>query len=195
MNLERRSANVLLIFSRHMKKSILLASLLFLQCTKENNPIDRELHYFDTRGVIENTISKLSQEKPKVVKLWKYGRAEEKRMVEDMDWEKELKLFLDADINKSSFIGSYDSTRAGQMITYSLKSNENLPVKILSVSQDSTDLEIHAIRTSENYFFTTYGDLLLRIKDEKLDSYNIHTVQKLLWFDADTTVVSGKVLY
>jgi hypothetical protein len=194
MNLERRSAHVLLIFSRHMKRSILLISLLFLQCTNEKS-IDRELHYFDTRGVIESTISKLVQEKPKVEKLWKYGSAEEKRMVENMDWEKELKLFLDADINKSSYIGSYDSTRAGQMITYSLKSNENLPVKILSVSKDSTNLEIHAIRTSENYFFTTFGDLVLRIKEEKLDSYDIHTVQKLLWFDADTTLVSGKVLY
>lgn len=196
-NSERRSAGVLLIFSQQMKRYILLLALFFTACAKPAN-VDRTIAYYDTRVVIETAIRDLESRKPKVTKTWKYAKAKESRVVTDIDWGKELKLFLDTDINKSSFVSSYDSTVAPERITYFLKTGEKLPIKSISIALDTLTMapvELHAVRTSENYFFTTQADLRLTLENEKVKAYDIQTVQKLLWFEADSTVVQGEILH
>lgn len=180
-----------------MKRYLLLLAFFVTACANEAN-VDRTLAYYDTRHVIETAIQDLEARKPEVNKTWTYAKAQESRIVTDIDWNKELKLFLDADINKSSFVSSYDSTVAPERITYFLKTGEKLPIKSISIALDTLTMSpigFHAVRTSENYFFTTQADLKLTLENEKVMTYDIQTVQKLLWFEPDSTVVQGEVLH
>lgn len=171
-------------------------ALFVTACANDAN-VERSIAYYDTRQVIETAILDLETRRPEVNKTWTYAKAKETRVVTDIDWNKELKLFLDTDINKSSFVSSYDSTIAPERITYFLKAGEKLPIKSISIALDTltmSPVEFHAVRTSENYFFTTQADLRLTLENEKVKAYDIQTVQKLLWFEPDSTVVQGEVL-
>ncbi len=46
-----------------------------------------------------------------------------------IDWQKELELFLQADLNKQSYQLSYNKEETPQMAVYTLKEGEKLPVK------------------------------------------------------------------
>ncbi|MDZ7935872.1 MAG: hypothetical protein U5M51_13105 [Emticicia sp.] len=64
---------------------------------------------------------------------------EEKKEVlntKKIDWQKELELFLQADLNKQSYQLSYNKEETPQMAVYTLKEGEKLPVKSLKIIFD-----------------------------------------------------------
>lgn len=179
-----------------MKFRYICIALLFSACQSSTGP-DRTLKYFDSKTWVENLLADLKTAQPEVDKTWTYDHQTEKKQVQDMDWEKELKLFLDADLNKSSFVTSYDSVKEEYRTVYLLKPGENLPVKEFSVDFDSTHspIKISSIRQSGNYFFTTGSEIRLSAEAGKLSNYEIRSVQRLLWFSPDSSVVSGRVVW
>lgn len=178
-------------------KLLYIASLFFflVACTKASTD-ERTTKYYDTKSFVERTIKELNQSKPQVEKTWIYQTKEETKSINDIDWDKELKSFIDADINKSSFVTSYDSAKSENSVRYFLKTAENLPVKEIYIVFDSSGnpTEISSKEKSENYYFKTASEIQLNLKEGKLAEYNIKSVQKLLWFSPDTTSVLGKIL-
>ena len=170
--------------------------ILFSGC-QGSSETDRTLKYFDSKTWVEGLVSDLKAAGPQVEKTWIYDHQVENKQVQDIDWEKELKLFLDADLNKSSFVTSYDSVKEEYRTVYLLKPDENLPIKEFSVDFDSTysPIKISCIRQSGNYFFTTGSQIRLSAEAGKLSTYEIRSVQRLLWFSPDSSVVSGRVIW
>jgi len=178
-----------------MKYRFLFIAVLFAGCSNSTET-DRVLKYFDSKTWVESLIADLRAATPPVEKTWTYDGKTENKQVREIDWEKELKLFLDADLNKSSFVSSYDSVKEEYRTVYRLKPGENLPVKELAVDFDSTyaPLKITSSRQSGNYFFSTGSEISLSAESGKLRSYEIQSVQKLLWFSPDSSRVSGVIL-
>ncbi len=179
-----------------MKFRLIFIALLLSGCQSSTGTGDRTLKYFDSKTWVESLITDLKATQSLVEKTWTYDHQVEKKEVREIDWEKELKLFLDADLNKSSFIMSYDSVKEEYRTVYLLKPEENLPVKEFSVDFDSSHapLKISCIRQSENYFFTTGSEISLSTDAGKLSTYEIRSVQRLLWFKPDSSVVSGRIV-
>lgn len=179
-----------------MKFRFLFLFILFSGC-QGSSETDRTLKYFDSKTWVEGLVSDLKAAGPQVEKTWIYDHQVENKQVQDIDWEKELKLFLDADLNKSSFVTSYDSVKEAYATIYRLKPDENLPVKELRVDFDSTHapVRISCIRQSGNYFFTTGSEISLSAREGRLAGYDIQSVQKLLWFSPDSSFVSGRIAW
>lgn len=180
-----------------MKYRFILLFLVFSACQNADKAAGVQ-KYFDSRTWVENLVADLKARKPRVEKTWIYDRQTETAEVSDIDWEKELKLFLDADLNKSSFVMSYDSVKQPYYTLYRLKPEENLPVKEFSVAFDSVThapVSISCVKQSQNYFFSTGSQISLSAEAGKLSGYEIRSVQRLLWFKPDSSYVSGKVLY
>ncbi|MBX2952210.1 MAG: hypothetical protein KF870_06875 [Leadbetterella sp.] len=180
-----------------MKYRFILFFLVFSACQNADQTTAIR-KYFDSKTWVESLIADLEARHPRVEKTWIYDHQTEKEEVSDINWQKELKLFLDADLNKSSFIMSYDSVNKPHETTYRLKPGENLPVKELTVAFDTISREpvsISCVKQSENYFFTTGSQISLSARAGKLAGYEIRSVQRLLWFKPDSSYVSGKVLH
>lgn len=177
-----------------MKLRLFLITLLFSACTSSTSS-DRVITYFDAKTWVEHLVDQLEKRRPEVDKTWVYDHKTENKRVEEIDWEKELKLFLDADLNKSSFVSSYDSVKDVHRTIYRLKPGEDLPIKELTVVFDSlrSPLTLHCIRQSGNHFFSTGSEVFLSTAGGNLVEYEIRSIQKLLWFRPDSSFVSGKV--
>lgn len=179
-----------------MKLIHLLSALVFLTSCGGNSETETVSKYYDLKSFTENIVKNLAETKPEVSKKWLYNSEKEDKKTNDIDWEKELKLFLDSDINKSSYVTSYDSVVTAHKITYTLKPSEKLPVKELSITFDSLKApkSIFSAKESENYFFKTKTKSTLNLENGQLESYSISAVQKLLWFSADSSLIEGKLL-
>ena len=178
-----------------MKLIHLLSALVFLTSCGGNSQTETVSKYYDLKSFTENIVQNLSETKPDVSKQWLYNSEKEEKRTNDIDWEKELKLFLDSDINKSSYVTSYDSVVTADKITYTLKASEKVPVKELAIAFDSlkTPKSILSVKESENYFFKTKTRSTLNLENGQLQSYSISAVQKLLWFSADSSFIEGKL--
>jgi hypothetical protein len=120
----------------------LLFSLIFLIIFQScQNPADTagSASYFDLKGFISNQITELNKRKPLVSKEMVMSKNKDNKQTTDIDWAKELELFMQADLNKQAYQLSYDilhPTPATDL--YLLKSGEKLPVKSLKVVIDET---------------------------------------------------------
>jgi len=119
------------------KKAILVA--LLLSSCKQEKEIEQK-KYFDLKKLYTSIIQELKVEKPQVEKHWQIGSKKESKTTNDIDWEKELSLFLDADLNKSAYLNSYKISEKAGTKTYILKSGERLPVKKMVITEKPNKL-------------------------------------------------------
>lgn len=176
-----------------MKFRFLIISLLFVSC-KEYSNTSKTVTYFDLEKFVKDLEPKLKD--LHVEKTWSFNNTTETKTTDDIKWDKELKIFADADINKASFAKSYDSLKTDSSTLYILKKGEKLNVKRLEITYNLNGevKRISGENSRENYFFSTINQFYLKTKGKYLDSYKLLSVQKLLWFEADSSTITGKVL-
>lgn len=179
-----------------MRLLYLLGVLLIFSCSGKENKQDKILHYYDLKGYLEKEIVRLSENNPEVDKTWIFNDEKEDKRTKDIDWDKEFKVFKDFDINKSSFLTSYDSLKTDSSVGYRLKPNEKLPIKSITIrfDEDGKPSSIEAYRESVNMFFTTTSENLMELSNGEPESYAIVSTQKLLWFKPDSSKVFANIL-
>lgn len=163
-----------------MKKSIIvLSSAIVLSCSQETSTIKKV--NFDLAGVIQNQVNQLSKTKPTVSKTVFLNTEKEDIRTADIDWSKELSLFLEADLNKQAYQRSYEVAKTDSTEFYSLKSTENLPVKSLKLFFDTnkTLKHVEADLQTKNYLYESEKHLSLDLSEESLKHYEINTSQEL----------------
>jgi len=114
-----------------------------------------------------------------------------------VDLKKEWALFEEADLNKPAYALSYTDKSTPGVIQYTLKKDEDLPVRSFKIELDSlgrpssVDFEI----SSENLIYSTSKKLSMRLNAGRVVSYSISGSQALRWFSTPTKYsVSGEVL-
>ncbi len=173
---------------------LLLFTLLLTACTQDEKT-SKKLLYFDLLSVINKQIGLLNQEKPMFIKSYAIGVQKEIVQTTEIDWSKELALFQEVDINKQSYKNSYMVTQSdnGELI-YSLKKEEELPVKWLKIKSNAKGIELEANVLVDNYLYTSGKEISLKIEGNKLQNYAIKGWQKLFIGNKKMYEIQGKLV-
>ncbi|MHA8101058.1 hypothetical protein PQG46_04410 [Aquirufa nivalisilvae] len=160
----------------------LLTGFLFISCSETVKTSPKNT-YFAWADLLNSHIKSFEVKKPKVHKTVFLDGVKEVKVVSDIDWSKEWALFLEADLNKPAFEKSYDNLSEPDLIWYSLKLGESLPVKKFMVHLDDlnrpTRVEIEV--SQKNFLFETNKNMHMTFSDGYVQTYYIEGSQKLRW--------------
>lgn len=161
-------------------RKILFISLLLLGCNESNNE-NTPKYYYDLAGLINQQIFQLSKNQPIIKKDLLIGEKTERIQTKDIDWKKELELFLQTDLNKQSYKLSYAKDSTPLKVVYQLKKGENLPVKTLKIEfdEEKSPKTIRAFIQVENYLYKSEKNLLMDLDKKQLKNYQIDGWQEL----------------
>lgn len=157
--------------------------------------------YYDLKGFIESQISVLNKVRPEVIKTMSVSGKNETRTSREMDWKKELELFVQADINKPAYSKSYSITKPDSLtVLYTLSSGESLPVRFLKIEMDKISgmpVLIQAQLRSENKLYQSEKNIEMHGSVQggqwHLNTYAIKGYQKLATMDKKAFEISAKV--
>jgi hypothetical protein len=186
-----------------MKRNTKLWVVLVLLsgCSAPKSPTAKGT-YYDLRTFVGHQIAHLNQVRPKVRKTVEINNRIEHIQTNAIEWDKELEVFAQADLNKPSYGGSYDvSDKTPNTYIYQLKNGENYSVKFLKVVLDNTAKQpklIEAVLSTNNYLYSAERQIGLTCsvgKDgkAKLKNYRIRGYQQLRWGDKQSYSVSGEL--
>ncbi len=161
-------------------RKFLFICLILIGCTEsstENTP----KYYYDLAGFINQQISQLTKNQPIIQKNLLIGEKTEIMQTKDIDWKKELELFLQADLNKQSYQLSYTQDSTQSTVVYHLKKGEKLPVKTLKIEfdEEKSPKHIEALMQVENYLYKSEKTLLMDLDKQRLKNYQIEGWQEL----------------
>ncbi len=165
--------------------------LLLSACQTPAEKSDEPPVYYDVKGFVENQIQLLNQQKPTVAKTMVVGSDEEKRSTNEVNWQRELELFVQADINKPAYRQSYAIARPDSLTyEYTIQTQEDLPVRFLKVVLDKPNGQptlIEARILAQNKLYESEKNLLMRCAqksgDWRVASYQIKGFQELVISD------------
>ena len=177
--------------------------LLLSGCDQPQEKAKEKKIYYDLKGFIETQIEFLSEQKPIVDKVMSVSGKNESRSTREIDWKKELELFIQADINKPAYSKSYAVSKPDSLTSvYTLKTEENISVKWVRIQLDKTTgnpVLIQARLRSENKLYQSEKNVELHCKSESnqwhLTSYSIKGYQKLATMDRKDFDIQAEVKY
>ncbi|MEO6620652.1 MAG: hypothetical protein ABIN80_18475 [Dyadobacter sp.] len=168
-----------------------LIGVLLAACQNEEDRNKEEKFYFDLKSFIENQIVYLNDKRPIVTKIVGLDRKTVSNKSKDIDWKKELELFVQADLNKPSYRSSYIVERKDSATyEYTLKANVELPVRYLKIVTDTNlhqPIYVKARFQSVNKIYKSEKTIELACSKKnnllELTSYAVNGYQKLIFMD------------
>ena len=159
--------------------------------------------YYDVAGFVKRQIADLSVRQPTVSKAVRINQKRSQQTTHGINWDRELELFTQADINKPALRSSYQIIRADSLTyEYVLKpSEQQLTVRSLRVVLDSATRQprrIEAILQTDNPLYSSERHLLLESgavdrQPWQVRHYRLSGFQKLAAFDKNEFLVDGRV--
>jgi hypothetical protein len=128
---------------------------------------DRPEIYFNLQGFVKEQIAYLQSTQAKVYKTALINEKKESKLLEQVDWQKELDAFVQADINKSAFEGMYllqDSSAEGRLIKHYQAKSSSLHTQSLRIEIEESSNAVLAVEVrieNENYLYRTYQEMRL----------------------------------
>jgi len=119
----------------------------------------QEFSYFDIKGYFEKEVAKLSVENPLVYKEVYKNRQKEAKEVAINDWQKELSLFIESDINKPSWKNSYSFERSDDTVIYRALEDELRTRKIEIIKIGEKVLSIYIENSASNELYKSNEQL------------------------------------
>jgi hypothetical protein len=138
-----------------MNKNILLGCILilFAACGNTTAPQNAPKKYFDLKGYFEQEAMRLNKTKPLVYKTVKVNEATENKKIRIADWNKELANFIDADINKNAWQGSFKIERTADQDLFT-SNDEKIVVKKLKITYKNDKITtIEILLNTSNYLY------------------------------------------
>lgn len=177
-------------------RKLLFISLLLVGCTESSNE-NTTKYYYDLAGFINQQISQLTVNKPLTQKKLLIGEKNETIQTKDIDWKKELELFLQADLNKQSYQLSYTQDNTQNTTVYQLKAGEKLPVKALKIvfDEEKSPKHIEVLMQVENYLYKSEKSLSMDLEKKQLKKYQIEGWQELFIGKKKGFKVAGSLVH
>jgi len=136
-----------------------LVILLATSCNLKDKERANVKTYFDLEDYFKKEAIRLSKLNPIVDKTVFINGKEEQKSVKIKNWEQEFKSFIDADINKASWKGSFNEDTTGNLKTYTSHSDK-IPVKKLEiVLKNDKPISIKVYITNANDLYTSQDSL------------------------------------
>ncbi len=132
--------------------------------------------YFDLRGYFQSEATRLSRSNPRIAKTSVHNGDSETKQIQITDWEAELKLFAESDINKPNWRLSYSADTSGDFLIYKAKDPKLLTRDII-VKKEGNKVKWVLIH---NYSISTVFGKKLNENIEKLSYFpdSIYLIQK-----------------
>ncbi|MFI5453774.1 hypothetical protein ACHMWN_16670 [Pedobacter sp. UC225_61] len=172
-----------------MKKLIFACCVIFCSaCTLKEQDKTQAKTYFDLETYFKQEATRLTKSNQPIYKtVLVNGKAEEKKLL-IKNWEKEFSSFIDADINKTSWRGSFKLTKTDSLTTYTSDSKK-IPVKKLEIAyKNNKVMAIKIFVTNTNDLYTSQ-DSLSYYPDSL---YQIKKIQHIKLMDEKNYQITGK---
>lgn len=163
-----------------------LALVLSLSACQES-ATDFQRQYYDVAATINGIVKTNSAEKTTYVKeAWINGDKETVE-ISDVDWKKELEVFLLADLNKRDYLNKYAKDSSANKIIYKLLPDLEAPVNSLEIDfKDRQPSGLTAVLKTDNFLYESERILKLSMLNGQLSSYEVNGWQELFIGDKKT---------
>ena len=147
--------------------------------------------YYDLKGLLNEQQQMLEEQRPNLQKTTLVGDKEEVVNPEEINWQKELKLFQELDINKPVLLRSYSidtvAQEQGQLLQYEAK-NDDLKVRRLEVQLDEEGkaVKVRGAVREENPIYLSERELQIEVEEGKIVRYSLKGFQKVTTQDTTT---------
>jgi hypothetical protein len=161
---------------------------------QESNRI--QTTFFDLKGFFIEEAKYLKEQGVKIQKTIQHNQTKETQTTLPKDWEKELLLFSESDINKPSWKDKYvlDSTDRGNGLTllHYKAIDEKLSIQVLDVElKEGLVHSILIVKKISNQVYESQQHLTYIPKK----SYSIKKSQDVTLFDKDDYTIEAKYIY
>lgn len=190
---------------RNLLNTVLSILFIFFltACNSSDEQAGHASAYFNMKSFVENQIVLLNNLNPPVRKTIFSDGKSEIRSQNNINWKKELELFVQADINKPAYINSYSIFRPDSLsFVYILKSGETLPVHQLKILLDSGSGKprlVEALILSKNKLYESQKNIDFHCKlisgKWTIVSYHIKGYQKLSVLDSSKFEIEGLISF
>jgi len=165
-----------------------------LPSTQETNR--PQTTFFDLKGFFKEEAKYLEEQGVKIQKTIQHNQTKETQTILPKDWEKELLLFAESDLNKPSWTDKYvlDSTDRGNgLILLHYKAiDESLSIQVLDVElKENAVHSILIVKKIANQVYESQQHLTYIPRK----SYRIKKSQTVTLFDKDTYTIEAKYIY
>ncbi len=172
---------------------VLILISLLMSCNSDTKT-EKINRYYDLKGLIAKQTERLLTEKPLVIKTITMSDTSETQSTQAIDWTKEFEFFNQTDLNKPAYINSYQVDSSAMGVKYTLKENEKLSVKYLSISRVGEEgVAVEALVSNDNYLYETERHLKLSLNANQVTDYQIDGFQKIVFGDKKPFKINGKV--
>ena len=169
---------------------IVFLILILNACTANEQNKTKTSTYFDVKGYFEREASRLNGLNLKIDKSVEINSDVERKRVHIKDFKNELSTFISADINKSSWKGSFSVKKDPSTERYSTI-NEKIPVKMVEVHYQNQKIRWIQIVSVTNNILYHSSDTLNYFPDSL---YEIKKTQKIKLLNRKVYVVVGKLI-
>ncbi|MEH0156797.1 hypothetical protein V6R21_21885 [Limibacter armeniacum] len=163
-------------------------------CTNPESTTYQETNYFDIVKLVQSQIDYLESNKATVNKeVWLDGQ-HETTQVKQVDWQKELTLFVETDLNKPVLRGSYQVEKSSNKTTYSAI-EKNLEIQQVDVIRDGDQLKEVRIKLLEDNMLFTFEKNLVMTFDQAshLNSYKVEGLKKVIFLSPSNFTIEGSI--
>lgn len=155
-----------------------------------------QTNFFDLKGFFKEEANYLEEQGAQIHKTIQHNQTKETQTVLPKDWEKELLLFSESDINKPSWKDKYllDSTNRGNGLTllHYKAIDENLSIQVLDVELKGEAVHsILIVKKISNQVYESQQHLTYIPRK----SYSIKKSQDVSLFDKDDYSIEAKYIY
>lgn len=184
-----------------MKIRIQLLLILFLiscqQQTKKSESLSVEKSYFNLAEIVQADIEKNTKDNCGEEKVINVNNQQEKQTINKLDWQKEMQLLLDCDINKPSWKGKFKADTLWKQdsslfsITYHSESNK-IQVKRMYIqyTNDTTIANITIDKKINSILFSNRQQIIY----QPSKSFRVSTHQKAFFMNDFNSEVEIKYL-
>lgn len=194
----------MMINRKFNKTALLLISMLVLAaCGNEPADVRKDTRFFDLAHFIEQQVNIMDSLQPQIRKRVKIGENQEEKIITETNWQKELELFVQADISKPAIQVSYQVEEAGDQVRiYKAKEGENPNVKYIKAQFDKASGQIVSLEahiSKSNYLYHSEKKIWLQCRlnsqrKSQVASYRIAGTQKLIFNEQVPYQIEAEVL-
>ncbi len=162
---------------------------LLPSCKPETKEAGASLKYFDLKGFIDKEAKKLTKQNKPVLKSVSHNGIAESKKVHIDDWDTELSVFKEADINRPAWKDSYSIVSDGNFLIYKTL-DSTLTTREILIKKENQKVEwIMIINRTKNKLY---------LSTEKLsyfpDSlYLIEKYQRIRFMGTNNYKIEGRI--
>jgi len=174
-----------------MRKNLILVFLvLSIAACQQKEISKKQIEYVDLGGFFSAEANRLNAQKPTFTKtVCLEGKKESKLLNKSIDWEKELSVFKDADINKPAFNGMYQISKLPNKTVYTALNKKNLVQRIeVDWNLAKKPSGIRIFQLTKNMIYCA-ADTLSYYPDS---IYSIHKKQEVRVLGTTVYTIEGK---